>query len=191
MRDLLRVNPARGFSLAKIDPSGTPGISKKDAKAQRKRDRGQLRALQERLYAEGKRSLLVVLQGTDTSGKDGTIIHVFGAVDPQGVQITGFKAPNAVERKHDFLWRIRRALPMPGRIGIFNRSQYEDVLIARVDKLVSKAVWSKLTRWSGPANSRAARSTVSALAAAPRPTSQTTNSPAWACSRSRRRSWLT
>ena len=143
VRDLLRVERSRGFSLAKIDPSTTPGIAKTDAKAQRKHDRDRLRELQERLYAEGKRSLLVVLQGTDTSGKDGTIIHVFGAVDPQGVQITGFKAPNAVERKHDFLWRIRRALPQPGRIGIFNRSHYEDVLIARVDKLVTKAVWSK------------------------------------------------
>ena len=124
VRDLLRVERSRGFSLAKIDPSTTPGIAKTDAKAQRKHDRDRLRELQERLYAEGKRSLLVVLQGTDTSGKDGTIIHVFGAVDPQGVQITGFKAPNAVERKHDFLWRIRRALPRPGRIGIFNRSHY-------------------------------------------------------------------
>ncbi len=143
VRDLLLVKPTRAFSLAKVDPRATPGIAKTDAKAQRKLDRDRLRELQERLYAEGKRALLVVLQGTDTSGKDGTIIHVFGAVDPQGVQISGFKAPNVVERRHDFLWRIRRALPQPGRIGIFNRSHYEDVLIARVDKLVTKAVWSK------------------------------------------------
>ena len=108
-----------------------------------KADQEKLRQLQERLYAEGKRSLLLVLQGMDTSGKDGTIIHVIGAVDPQGVKITGFKAPTAEERRHDYLWRIRNALPAVREIGIFNRSHYEDVLIVRVKNLVPESVWSK------------------------------------------------
>jgi len=106
-------------------------------------DQEKLMQLQERLYAEGTRSVLLVLQGMDTSGKDGTISHVIGAVNPQGVRITGFKAPTAEELSHDFLWRIRKALPLPREIGIFNRSHYEDVLIVRVKDLVPEAVWSK------------------------------------------------
>ena len=144
VRDLLRVRPMKGqLTLADIDPGTTPGVGKAAARAARDRDGEKLRQLQERLYAEGTRSLLLVLQGMDTSGKDGTIIHVIGAVDPQGAQITGFKAPTAEERQHDFLWRIRNALPLPRMIGIFNRSHYEDVLIVRVRNLVPEAVWSK------------------------------------------------
>jgi PPK2 family polyphosphate:nucleotide phosphotransferase len=144
VRDRLRVRPTKGqLTLADIDPDTTPGTNKAGARADKDRDAEKLRQLQERLYAEGTRSLLLVLQGMDTSGKDGTIIHVIGAVDPQGVQITGFKAPTEEERKHDFLWRIRNALPQPRMIGIFNRSHYEDVLIARVRNLVPEAVWSK------------------------------------------------
>ncbi len=88
--------------------------------------------LQERLYAEGKQSLLIILQGMDTSGKDGTIRHVMRGINPQGCQVTSFKAPTPDERSHDFLWRIHRHAPGRGLIGIFNRSQYEDVLITRV-----------------------------------------------------------
>lgn len=144
VRDLLRVKPAKGqLTLADIDPSSTPGVRKKTARGEMKADQEKLRQLQERLYAEGKRSLLLVLQGMDTSGKDGTIIHVIGAVDPQGVKITGFKAPTAEERQHDYLWRIRNALPARREIGIFNRSHYEDVLIVRVKNLVPESVWSK------------------------------------------------
>jgi len=144
VRDLLRVHPAKGqLTLADIDPSTTPGARKATASADKKVDGEKLRQLQERLYAEGKRSVLLVLQGMDTSGKDGTIIHVIGAVDPQGVQITGFKAPSEEERKHDFLWRIRNALPAPRMMGIFNRSHYEDVLIVRVRNLVPEPVWAK------------------------------------------------
>ena len=144
VRELLRVRPTKGqLTLADIDPGATPGVRKATARADKARDGEKLRQLQERLYAEGTRSVLLVLQGMDTSGKDGTIIHVIGAVDPQGVQITGFKSPTEEERQHDFLWRIRKALPQPRMLGIFNRSHYEDVLIVRVRKLVPEAVWSK------------------------------------------------
>ncbi len=106
-----------------------------------------LSELQERLYAEGRsgerRSVLVVLQGMDTSGKGGTIKHAMGFVDPQGVSIKAFGPPTREELSHDFLWRIRAALPRPGIIGIFDRSQYEDVLIVRVHDLVPRSVWSR------------------------------------------------
>ena len=103
--------------------------------------------LQERLYAEGvvgssRRRLLLVLQGMDTSGKDGATKHVDAMINPQGLRITSFKAPTAAERRHDFLWRIGRAVPEPGYVGVFNRSQYEDVLIVRVHALVPESEWS-------------------------------------------------
>jgi PPK2 family polyphosphate:nucleotide phosphotransferase len=101
----------------------------------------------ERLFAEGRtggtRSVLLVLQGMDTSGKGGTIRHVVGAVDPQGVHITAFKAPTPEERAHDFLWRIRRRLPGPGMLGAFDRSHYEDVVVVRVHELVPRRIWSR------------------------------------------------
>ena len=102
-----------------------------------------LTELQSRLYAESERSLLVVLQGRDTCGKDGTIRRVFDAVNPQGCVVTTFKKPSERELSHDYLWRIHQAVPAKGMISIFNRSHYEDVLIARVRKLVPRAVWSK------------------------------------------------
>jgi PPK2 family polyphosphate:nucleotide phosphotransferase len=97
--------------------------------------------LQRLLHAEGKRSLLVVLQGRDASGKDGTLRKVFGPLDPLGVTATSFKAPTEEELRHDFLWRIHRAVPGRGRIGVFNRSHYEDVLVVRVRRLVSESIW--------------------------------------------------
>jgi PPK2 family polyphosphate:nucleotide phosphotransferase len=97
--------------------------------------------LQEALYAEGKRALLVVLQGMDTSGKDGTIRRVLGRLNPQGVILTSFKTPTSVELSHDFLWRVHLAVPSRGTIGVFNRSHYEDVLVVRVHGLVSEEVW--------------------------------------------------
>ncbi len=97
--------------------------------------------LQRRLYAEGRRALLVVLQGRDASGKDGTLRKVFGPLDPLGAPATSFKAPTEEERRHDFLWRIHRAVPGHGTIGLFNRSHYEDVLVVRVRKLAPEAVW--------------------------------------------------
>ena len=106
-----------------------------------------LSELQERLFAEARggsrRSLLLVIQGMDTSGKGGILRHVVGTVDPQGVDLTSFKAPTAQERSHDFLWRIRRALPRPGQIGVFDRSHYEDVLIVRVHDLVTPQIWRR------------------------------------------------
>jgi PPK2 family polyphosphate:nucleotide phosphotransferase len=99
--------------------------------------------LQYRLSAERNRALLVVLQGLDTAGKDGTIRHVMSGINPQGCNVTPFKVPTAEEAAHDFLWRIHKAVPAHGEIGIFNRSQYEDVLVVRVHKLVPKEVWSK------------------------------------------------
>jgi PPK2 family polyphosphate:nucleotide phosphotransferase len=98
--------------------------------------------LQQLLYADARYSVLIVLQGRDTAGKDGTIRHVFEAVDPQGCQVTSFRAPTDIELQHDFLWRIHANVPPRGMIGIFNRSHYEDVLVPRVRKLVPKKVWS-------------------------------------------------
>jgi PPK2 family polyphosphate:nucleotide phosphotransferase len=97
----------------------------------------QLDELQERLYAEGTRSLLIILQAIDTGGKDGTIRHVMRSINPQGCQVTSFKVPNPEERKHDFLWRVHKAVPAKGMIGIFNRSHYEDVLVTRVHKEIT------------------------------------------------------
>jgi PPK2 family polyphosphate:nucleotide phosphotransferase len=97
--------------------------------------------LQERLYAESARSLLVVLQAMDAGGKDGTIKHVFRGLNPQGVRVTSFKAPTPQELEHDFLWRVHQAVPGHGTIGIFNRSHYEDVLVVRVHGLVPEPVW--------------------------------------------------
>ena len=100
-----------------------------------------LNDLQERLYAERRRSLLVVLQAMDAGGKDGTIGHVFRGVNPQGVRVATFKAPTEEELAHDFLWRVHRHVPADGEIGVFNRSHYEDVLVVRVHGLVPKSVW--------------------------------------------------
>lgn len=128
-------------TLADVDSRATPGFDG-DKKAAREAmtDLGEeLADLQERLWANGTRddprTVLVVLQGMDTSGKGGTIRHAAGLVDPQGLRITSFKKPTPEELEHDFLWRIEKALPQPGKIGIFDRSQYEDVLIARVREL--------------------------------------------------------
>jgi PPK2 family polyphosphate:nucleotide phosphotransferase len=102
-----------------------------------------LRDQQEMLYAEGKRSLLVVLQGRDAAGKDGTVKHICSAFNPQGTHVTSFKVPAGEEASHDYLWRVHRAVPPRGYVGVFNRSQYEDVLVTRVHNLVPRAVWSK------------------------------------------------
>ena len=122
--------------LAGVDPRATPGVkSRKKAEAELADDASRLAALQEQLFANSDRSLLLVLQGLDTSGKDGTIKHVAGAMNPVGVRITSFKVPTPEERTHSFLWRIRRALPKPGDIAVFNRSHYEDVGVVRVHGL--------------------------------------------------------
>jgi len=138
IRDLLRAEVEDGrFRLADVDPASTPGLSshKKRALKDLPKQHAPLLKLQDKLYAERKKALLLVLQGMDTSGKDGTITHVIGNLNPQAVQITPFKQPTPAEKRHGFLWRIRRRLPLPGDVGIFNRSHYEDVLIVRVHNL--------------------------------------------------------
>jgi PPK2 family polyphosphate:nucleotide phosphotransferase len=141
IRDLLRAK-AGSFRMADVDPESRPGLKGGPGRALRdiKKRQGKLFELHERLYAERKRSLLVILQAMDTGGKDGTVTHVVRNFNPQGVLITPFKAPTPEERRHGFLWRIRRRLPEPGDIGVFNRSHYEDVLIARVHELAPPAV---------------------------------------------------
>src|ERR1700761_4334871 len=124
--------PEHGFRLADRDPGDRAGLTKKQTKDLRAADLERMEDLQARLYAEGKRSLLVVLQGLDASGKDGTIKHVMSGVNPQGVSVTSFKQPTPAELRHDFLWRTQLALPERGHIGVFNRSHYEEVLVVRV-----------------------------------------------------------
>ena len=134
--------PAGPVDLDDIPSDATPGFkgNKKKAKAALFAMGDEIADRQERLFAEGRttgshRRVLLVLQGMDTSGKGGVLKHTVGLVDPQGVRITSFKAPTDEEKKHDFLWRVRRAAPQPGYIGVFDRSHYEDVLIGRVDHL--------------------------------------------------------
>jgi PPK2 family polyphosphate:nucleotide phosphotransferase len=134
LRELLRARSAEGADpLARHEPGGHPGVeTKKKAARSLAADAKGLAVLQERLWAEKSRTVLLVLQGIDTSGKDGTIEHVIGLVNPLGCRITSFKRPTAEEARHHFLWRIRRALPQPGEIGVFGRSHYEDVIVPRV-----------------------------------------------------------
>src|SRR5437868_10137563 len=135
-RDLLRVRPdVEPFTVAAIDSADTHGVKKKRAGRELPEVQDEIFSLQDRLWAEKKQGVLVVLQGMDTSGKDGTIKHVMSRLNPQGVHVHTFKQPTPEERRHDFLWRVRRQVPELGMIGIFNRSQYEDVLVARVDNL--------------------------------------------------------
>lgn len=142
-----RIEPGSKVDLRDIDPRKTPGLSgsKEDERAEAERLHGEnieaMKLLQYRLWAEQKQSLLVVLQGMDTSGKDGTIRHVFGPLNPQGVRTHGFKKPTPRELRHDFLWRVHKHTPMAGRIAVFNRSHYEDVLAVRVLQLIPEAQW--------------------------------------------------
>src|ERR1022692_246185 len=140
---VLLVKPGSKMKLADVDTSGTHGIEKDAAAAQLEKNLDRLRVLQYLLYAESRRSLLVVLQGIDAGGKDGTIQHVMSGLNPQGVQVTSFKVPEGAEKRHDYLWRVHCAVPEFGQIGIFNRSHYEDVLVVRVHNIVPKSVWSK------------------------------------------------
>jgi PPK2 family polyphosphate:nucleotide phosphotransferase len=139
-----RVAPGSKVKLKEIDP-GFKGHheNRKGAAKEIEQDRKKLRELQELLYADGRYSLLICLQGMDTAGKDGTISHILGAMNPQGCRVVGFRQPTAEELAHDFLWRIHRAVPARGEVAIFNRSQYEDVLVVRVHNLVAQAVWSR------------------------------------------------
>ncbi|SFD66846.1 polyphosphate:nucleotide phosphotransferase, PPK2 family [Bosea sp. CRIB-10] len=154
--DRFRVEDGDGFRLKRFDPADTCGldIDKSEAKDLLQDGVGRLRDLQERLYAERRWSVLIVLQAIDTAGKDSTIEHVMSGVNPQGCEVTSFKAPSSLELRHDFLWRAARALPERGEIGIFNRSYYEEVLVVRVHedllrkqglspKLIGKDIWQE------------------------------------------------
>ncbi len=144
MLDALVVQPGSAARLVGRDPRDTLGLPGKDDSAdQLAALHEELASLQERLYAEGTRSVLLVLQGLDASGKDGTIRRVFTGVNPQGCRVSSFKAPTPVELAHDFLWRVHAECPARGMIGIFNRSHYEDVATVRVLGLAPEAVWSR------------------------------------------------
>lgn len=135
------VKPGSKLHLKDYDPGDTFGVRRNDAAFQKRLDR--LRELQQLLSADKRYALLIVLQALDAGGKDGTIRHVMSGVNPQGCKVTSFKVPSSEERLHDFLWRVHKAVPERGDIGIFNRSHYEDVLVVRVHRTVSKEVWSK------------------------------------------------
>jgi PPK2 family polyphosphate:nucleotide phosphotransferase len=149
------VTEGRKFRLTDVDPGDTAGIeSKEDAAEALARELVRLRDLQEKLYAQGTWALLIIFQAMDAAGKDSTIEHVMSGVNPQGCQVFPFKAPSSEELAHDFLWRTTRRLPERGRIGIFNRSYYEEVLVVRVHppllaaqrlppSLVSKGIWNE------------------------------------------------
>lgn len=144
-RDALRAGP--DFDLAAFDRNGHPGWDgdKESGEAFLPVRGEDMSELQEKLFAEGRsdgtRSVLLVLQGLDTAGKGGIVRHVMGMVDPQGVSLASFGVPTEEERSHHYLWRIEKQLPPPGRIGVFDRSHYEDVLVVRVDELVPEEEW--------------------------------------------------
>jgi PPK2 family polyphosphate:nucleotide phosphotransferase len=138
------VPPGTRVNLADYDPGSSGKYLKKgEGKEDLKRNAERLQGLQEVLWAEGKHALLIVLQAMDAGGKDGTIKHVMRGVNPQGCQVTSFKVPTKEELAHDYLWRIHKATPRRGYIGIFNRSHYEDVLVVRVHNLVPEEVWQQ------------------------------------------------
>ncbi len=142
--DRFRVQPGSSVKLADIDPGFKDRhVSHKDALDEIEHHRRKLRRLQDLFRADGRRSLLICLQGMDTGGKDGTIHHILGAMDPQGCRVVPFRQPSAEELGHDFLWRVHKVTPARGDVTIFNRSHYEDVLVVRVHDLVSEAAWSR------------------------------------------------
>lgn len=143
LRDLLRVTPGKPFRLTDIDPAETHGRDKEAASADLESGLARLTDLQDRLWAEAKHPVLVVLQGIDTAGKGGTLKHVMGAFQPAGCSVTSFKVPTAPELAHDYLWRVHQRTPGKGEIAIFDRSHYEDVLVVRVRGFAPKTVWSK------------------------------------------------
>jgi PPK2 family polyphosphate:nucleotide phosphotransferase len=141
---IIKVKPGQKVNLKDIDPDDT-GKFKDKEQANEILDQNieRMAELQNVLYAEGKRALLIVLQAMDAGGKDGTIRKIMSGINPQGVRVTSFKKPTAEELSHDFLWRIHKVTPPRGMIGIFNRSHYEDVLVVRVHNLVPKKIWEK------------------------------------------------
>ena len=143
LRDALVVKPGSRYRLARLDQRETFGYDKAGAAPLIEKNLERMADLQDRLWAEAKRSVLVVLQGIDAAGKDGTIKKVMSAFNPQGCPVTSFKVPSDEELAHDYLWRVHKAVPRKGEVGIFNRSHYEDVLIVRVHDLVPATLWRK------------------------------------------------
>jgi PPK2 family polyphosphate:nucleotide phosphotransferase len=137
----VKIKPGAKVDLAKIDPDTDGGLTREVGEAAFEPLAKELGELQELMYAAQTQSLLVVLQGLDTSGKDGAIRNVFKDVNPQGCRVTPFKVPTELELRHDFLWRIHQHAPERGLIGVFNRSHYEDVLVVRVHELAPESVW--------------------------------------------------
>lgn len=146
MSQPLTIPPGKRIRLQDFDPSWCGDEEKQRAQAETRRNVQVVGELAYRLYAENRRALLIVLQGMDTAGKDGTIRTVMDGINPQGCQVTSFKAPSEEELDHDFLWRIHRAVPRRGNVGIFNRSHYEDVLVVRVHGLVPEKEWKQRYR---------------------------------------------
>jgi PPK2 family polyphosphate:nucleotide phosphotransferase len=142
---IYRIAPESDLDWADHDPDAKTGFEggKREAKAQLPELTIRLTELQRRLWAESKQGLLIILQATDTAGKDGTIRHVFRGVNPQGVHVRGFGQPSVWDLRHDYLWRVHAHTPEAGAITVFNRSHYEDVLVVRVHELVAKENWSK------------------------------------------------
>jgi PPK2 family polyphosphate:nucleotide phosphotransferase len=144
MRDGVRVKPGSNVDLEDFPPDADLGLNDKEkTKAATVKLGERFAELGGMLAANHKHSLLVVIQGMDASGKDGTVQHCIGPLNPMGVEVTSFKAPTPLELGHDFLWRVHQRCPGRGSVGIFNRSHYEDVLIVRVENFVPEAVWSK------------------------------------------------
>jgi PPK2 family polyphosphate:nucleotide phosphotransferase len=143
LRDALIVEPGSKVRLDRIDPGATHGFDKASAEELIRADLDRLHDLQERLWAEGRHKVLIVLQGIDTAGKGGTIEHVMGAFNPQGCHVKGFKVPTPEEAAHDYLWRVHPHAPRSGEISIFDRSHYEQVLVVRVMGLEPKERWER------------------------------------------------
>ncbi len=139
----LRVAPAKPFSLRQYDPDDTLGWDKETAKTELEAVKLRLDALQVRLFAEERRSVLLVLQAMDAAGKDGTIRNILSGLNPAGFHVSSFGVPGGPETQHDYLWRVHAKVPQKGIIGIFNRSHYEDVLVVRVKNFAPRTVWSK------------------------------------------------
>lgn len=138
---VVTVRPGKRVRLPDVDPSNTGGDSKPESLIRIVELREKFVALQQALFAEHTRSLLIIIQAMDTGGKDGAVKQICAGLDPAGVQLTSFKSPTIEELDHDFLWRVHKVTPARGMIGVWNRSHYEDVLIARVHKLVRKEIW--------------------------------------------------
>jgi PPK2 family polyphosphate:nucleotide phosphotransferase len=143
LRDRLRIEPGSKVRLSRFDPADTCGHAKADSAEELADGLARLAALQDRLWAEARHPVLVVLQGIDAAGKDGTLKHVMSAFTPQGCPVADFKVPSPVELSHDYLWRVHQHAPAKGEIAIFNRSHYEDVLVVRVHGLVPRSVWKR------------------------------------------------